>query len=209
MSIATLLSIAQGGQFFINAGTATNLSAAEAEAAIAALAPAIAQRLKDKAAKDPDAFDALLDMLEAGAGNSELENPEADFSAEAIKDGVAILDDLYGSSTVAMAVLSKLAPKLPANTVSKIAAISATSVLAALVASPTSLKALSVSSANSGRGILNTFISALLAALVRGILNALQPKRRRNYRYGRRTATRRRTVRPNLESIFREILAPK
>lgn len=210
MSIVDILSAAQAGQFFANAGKAANLTGAQAKTAMAALAPAIAQRLQDKAAKDPEAFDSLLDMLEDGGGSSDLEYPDAVMGAEALKDGAAILNDLYGSSSVAMVVLGKLAPKLNPDDLQKLSAISATSVLAALVEKSAGSEVLPVASSTSGgSGIIATIFAALVAGLLKGIMTALMPKSRRNYRNGRRTTTRRRASRPSLESIFREILTPK
>ncbi len=215
MAILDIFTAAQNGQFFTNAGKTTNLSAAQAEAVLIVLTPAIAQRLKNKAAQDPDVFDSLLDILENGSRNSDLESPDTMMGAEALKDGAAILADVYGSSAVAMAVLDKVTPKLPRKTLSQISAISATSVLAILAAHSASILAgpmTAVAGVSPARGgIIGTIISALLAGLLRRLMSALMPKRRRSYssyRHGRRPA-RRRTRRPSLEDVFRKILAPK
>ena len=204
MAISDIFAAAQNGQFFTNAGKATNLSAAQAEAVLIVLTPAIAGRLKNKAAQDPDAFDSLLDILEDGSRSSDLETPEAMMGAEAFKDGAEILADVYGSSAVAMAVLDKVTPKLPRKTLSQISALSAASVLAILAANSASILTgtmMPVAGVAPARGgMISAIFSTLLAGLWRGLISTLTPKRRRSYgsyRYGRRPV-RRRTKRPSL-----------
>jgi hypothetical protein len=205
MSIIDLLSAAQGGQYFASAGQVAGVSEIEARTAISAMAPAIAEKLKDKAAKDPDAFDQLLDLLEEGGDSSDLDDAEAMTGAEALSDGGAILDDLYGSQAKAHVALG--AQGVPQE---KLAAISATSVLAGLAASNASTLA-STDTGGSG-GILRMIIAALVKGLMQGASRQLAPKRRRRtgYSYGRRPVRRRRrTRRPGLDDLFRNILSSR
>ena len=212
MSIVDILSAAQGGGYFANAGRAAGISAADAEAAVSVLAPAIAAKLKDRAAADPDAFDQLLDLLEEGGDSSDLDDVEAMTGAEAVKDGSAILDDLYGAK--ADAVLAKLMPGLSGDALAKIGAISATSVLATLAATNVSTLAEGTATAAdtpaSGGGLMSIIIAAVVKGLMQGVSRQLAPKRRRrrtSYYYGtRRRTTRRRTRRPGLDDIFKSIL---
>ncbi len=204
MAIIDLLSAAQGGQFFANVGRATGLTARDSEMAIASLAPAIAAKLKDKAAADPEAFDQLLDLLEEGGDNSDLDDVDAMLGAESLSDGKAILADLYGAA--ADETLGKLAPHLTGEALEKISAISATGVLAALAAS--NANTLASSGDTGGGGIISVIIAALLKGLMQGASRQLAPRRRRRrYNYGyRRPARRRRTRRPGLDDVFKEIL---
>jgi hypothetical protein len=207
MAIVDLLAAAQGGQFFANAGRVTGLTARDAEMAVASLAPAIAAKLKDKAGSDPEAFDQLLDLLEEGGDSSDLDDAEAMTGEESLADGKAILSDLYGST--ADETLGKLAPHVKGPALEKISAISATSVLAALAASNAStLASPAAESSGGGGGIISVIIAALLKGLMQGASRQLAPRRRRRrYSYGyRRPTRRRRTRRPGLDDVFKDIL---
>jgi hypothetical protein len=214
MAIIDLLSRAQNGQFFANAGSAAGLSAADARASISNLAPAIAEKLHTKAAADPDAFDQLLDLLEEGGDGSDLDDVDAMTGAEALSDGAAILKDLYGSLGQAHAELGPLATATGAS-LEKITALSATSVLAGLAAANVNTLASNTSNepqASSGGGFFSIIIAALMKGLLQGAARQLAPRRRRrrtSYYYGTRPRRRRRTRRPGLDTIFKEILSGK
>ncbi len=206
MSIIDLLSAAQGGAYFTNAGRAAGLSATDAQAAVAVLAPAIAAKLKDKAGADPAAFDQLLDLLEEGGDSSDLDDVDAMTGAEAVKDGTAILADLYGGG--ASTTMAKLVPAVSADALETISAISATSVLATLAASTANSLA-DTSASSGGGGLFSIIVAAVMKGLMQGVSRQLAPKRRRRtgYYYGtRRRTTRRRTRRPGLDDIFKSIL---
>jgi hypothetical protein len=212
MSIVDILAAAQGGGYFANAGRAAGLSAADAEAAIGVLAPAIAAKLKSKAAADPDAFDQLLDLLEEGGDSSDLDDVESTTGPEAVEDGNAILADLYGEG--AGATLAKLVPGVSGKSLTTISAIAATSVLASLasanatgLASDTSR----VAENAGGGGLISIIIAAVMKGLMQGAARQLAPRRRRRRRYTsyygtRRRPTRRRTRRPGLDDIFKDII---
>lgn len=211
MAIVDILAAAQGGRFFANAGKTAGVSEAEAKAAISDLAPAIAAKLKDKAANDPDAFDQLLDLLEEGGDSTDLDNVDAMTGSEALSDGGAILEDLYGSRSAAASVLSKIAPSVDGKSLDTLGAISATSVLASLAAANASTLASDASQAQSGGGgLLSIIIAALMKGLMQGARRQLAPKRRRRrsygYYYGQKRPKRRRTRRPGLDDVFRDIL---
>ncbi len=213
MSIVDILSSAQAGKFFANAGAASGLSETDAKRAILSLVPAIAEKLKAKAAADPGAFDQLLDMLEDGSDVSGLDDADSITGSEALKDGSAILDDIYGSRGSAISAMGKLAPHATGASLDKVSAISATSVLAAL--SATNANTLMASAApavgSSGGGILSVIIAAVLKGLIQGITRSLgirQRRRRRNYSYYyRKRPPRRRTRRPGLDDIFKSVLS--
>ena len=215
MSITQILAAAQGGRFFDNVAAATGLEAASAEKAVSAFAPAIAAKLKDKAAQDPEAFEQLLDLLEDGDGN-DLNDPDAISSSEAVSDGREILEDLYGSATAAQTALGKLAPSLDTAAVAKLGAISATSVLAALAASSVHGLAGNTQQAadtGGGGGLLSIIIAAVLKGFLSSAKSQLAPRRRRRrystYRSSsrRRTTTRRkRKTSVGLDDLFKDIL---
>jgi hypothetical protein len=218
MALLEFLSSAQNGRYFATAGAAAGLSEDVAKSAMTALAPAIAEKLKDKAGRDPDAFDQLLDLLEEGGDSSDLDDAEAMTGAEALSDGAAILTDLYGSPGAATKALGALAPDVGEDALNKIGAISATSVLAVLAASnaqalagETRQVAGTGSNAGSGGGFFSVIIAALLKGLMQGASRQLAPKRRRRRNYSsyygqRRPARRRRTRRPGLDDIFKSVL---
>ena len=78
---------------------------------------------------DNNAFEALLDLLDEGDDLNGLTD------GEAIADGKAVLDDLYGSRAAALSEMKKLAPGLSDAQYENISAIAATSVLAVLAKS--------------------------------------------------------------------------
>ncbi len=208
MSLNSMLAAAQGGAFYKNAGATVGLGEADAKAAISAMAPAIAEKLKAKAEADPEAFDALLDLLEEGGDSSDLDDVDAMTGAEALSDGAQILEDLYGAKGAG--ALSSHAPDLPAGARTKLAAISATSVLAALAASQPQQVA-DVPEEKSGGGFFAVIFAAIFKGLLQGASRQLAPKRRRRRSYGysyatRRRTPRRRTRRPGLDSVFDAIL---
>jgi len=208
MAITDILAAAQGGQYFASAGRACGLEEAAARRAISRFAPAIAAKLKDKAAADPEAFDALLDLLEEGGDSSDLDDAEAMTGAEAQSDGAAILDDLYGSKAAAVKAL-----RVSGAAEEVAVALSATGVLAALAASnaPTLASGAAKASESGGGGLFSIIIAAILKGLMQGAARQLAPKRRRRrYTYTtRRRTTRRRTRRPGLDDVFRDILTGK
>ncbi len=210
MAILDLLEAAQGGAFFQNVAAATGLDVLSAEKAIAAFAPAIAEKLKAKAAADPAAFENLLQLLEDGDG-SDINDPDAISGAEAVSDGREILEDLYGSPTAAQKVLAKLAPELDTAAVAKLGAISATSVLAALSASNVqTLTSDAAPAASVGGGLMSVIIAAIVKGFMQSAERQLAPRRRRrrytSYTGRRRAPVRRRRRSIGVDDIFREIL---
>ncbi len=209
MAIADILSAAQGGLYYANVARAAGISETEARAAIAAYVPQIGAKLKNRAADNPVAFDALLDLLEEGGDNSNLDDVEAMTGAEALRDGTAVLEDLYGSPAKARKTLGATDEGK-----AKAAAISAVAVLAVLSAgNAQKLTGVAAHAADTGKsagkGIIAIIIAALLKGLLQGARQRLAPKRRRRrYTYStrRRTTTRRRARKPGLEDIFKDIL---
>ena len=92
MTLISILATSDNGNYFSNVAQTCSMSAGEAKSALERLCPAIAAQLKAKAASDNNAFEALLDLLDEGDDLNGLTD------AEAIADGKAVLDDLYGSS---------------------------------------------------------------------------------------------------------------
>lgn len=225
MSLMSMLDQAQGGGLYAAVAKAVDLDAEQTRKAMGKLCPAIAERLHARAAQDEEVFQSLLDLIaDNGAGNP-LDDAEALTGAEAISDGNAILDDVFGSRSAAMAGLRAADPSLPERELAKLAPISATAVVAALAQAnkPLALAAepLPAAGAASGQG----FFSALIAALVAGIVSALTRKltastRRRNRTTYSRTRTqrrgttasrsrapaRRRSANASVEDVFKEIL---
>lgn len=182
MSLMTMLGNAQGGQLFAQVGRVVELDAAATRKAMDALCPAIALQLEAEARKDPELLDTLLDLLEDGAEGMPLDDPEALTGAEAIADGNAILDDIYGTRTAAMAAMGLLAGDVPETTLAKLAPMSATAVVAALTQAnvPMSLTGVQPAKGTSRDGILSTIINAIIAGAVQSILRQLAPKKRKS-----------------------------
>ncbi len=212
MSIISILEAAEGGRFFANAAKVCGLDEAQARKASEKFAPAIAQRLRDKASADPEAFEQLLDLIEEGDA-SDLNEDGALTDADAQQDGAAIIADLYGSGAEANAVFKGLAGPIDKAAASTLAAINATAVLAALSASNAPQladgAAPAANTGSSGQGFFAVLIAAILKGLLQGATRQLAPKRRRRRysTYARRKPVRRRRPRSvGLDDVFKEIL---
>ena len=97
MSLMTLLDQAQGGSLYPAVARSLDLDENQTRKAMRKLCPAIAARLQEKAAKDDELFQTLLDMIETAARPRRSRMPKRLTDAEAVSDGNAILDDVYGS----------------------------------------------------------------------------------------------------------------
>lgn len=218
MALIDMLADAQGGAFFANTAAATGLSAAETKTVFAAIGPAIAGQLKDKAEADPEAFEDLLDLLEDG-GDADLDNPTAMTAAEAVADGNAILADIYGSRNAAIVDMRKLAGSVAEAPLEKLAAIAATAVLAVLARSHARVMPLAgaPAAADTGGGLLATIVSALVRGAVQGVARQIAPRRRRRRSYTSYFGTRRRRATPrrkrwrspSVDDIFADILGSR
>jgi Bacterial protein of unknown function (DUF937) len=211
MAIIDILEAAEGGKFFARAAAASGLDEATARNVSAKVAPAIAQRIKDKSAADAEAFEDLLDLIEE-EGDVDLQVEGSLTDQDAQIDGSEILNELYGSAAATNAVFKGLGGPIDKAALSTLTAINATAVLAALA----SLNAAKLSdgatpAAASAEG---GFFSMILAALLKGFLQSAQrqlaPKRRRRRRttsyFGRRTPVRRAKRSVGLDDVFKEIL---
>ena len=216
MALMTMLETAQGGALFGTVAKALGTDAKDIKSAMGALCPAIAARLKDKAQQDENIYDTLLDLLDDGADGSGLDDAEAMTNAEAISDGNAILDDIYGSRNAAVSAMRAIAPSVPETILPKLSAISATAVLSALAkgrpaAAP--LASAQPAAESGGGGIIATIIAAIVKGLMQGLARQLAPRRRRrsysSYFGTRRRGPARRRTRTPLDDIFGEILGGK
>ena len=213
MALMDILDAAQGGAFYANVGKAAGLSAADAKSAMGKLCPAYAAALRQRA-EDPDAFEALLELLEDGGQDAILDDVAALADPEVLDDGAAILKDLYGDKADREA--ASLVSGLAAGPLAKLAALSATSVLAVLAQSnkPQQLASADQPAAGGG-GFFSTIVTALVEGLMKGAARSLAPKRRRrrytSY-YGtrrRKAPVRHRTRTPSLDDIFGQILGTR
>ena len=225
MSLMSMLDQAQGGRLFTVVARSVDLDEAQTRKAMTKLCPAIAEKLHARAAKDEELFQSLLDLISDNGAASPLDDADALTGAEAVSDGNAILDDVFGSRTVAMATLRSVDPSIPERELAKLAPISATAGVAALEQAnrPLALASepLPATGVASGKG----FFGALVAALVAGIVSALtrrltaSTRRRRSTTYSRtrtqrstttasrgRAAPRRRTANASVEDIFKDIV---
>jgi Bacterial protein of unknown function (DUF937) len=211
MAIIDILESAEGGKFFARAASASGLDEATARKVSAKVAPAIAQRIKDKSAADAEAFEDLLDLLEE-EGDVDLQVEGSLTDQDAQIDGSEILNELYGSAAATNAVFKGLGGPIDKAALSTLTAINATAVLAAL-ASMNAAK-LSDGATPAAASAEGGFFSMILAALLKGFLQSAQrqlaPKRRRRRRtnsyFGRRTPVRRAKRSVGLDDVFKEIL---
>jgi hypothetical protein len=213
MTLMSILAASDNGNYFDGVARVCNMSAEDARSALARMCPAIATQLKSKMQSDNNEFEALLDLLDEGDDLDGLTN------SEAIEDGKAVLEDLYGSPAAALAEMKRLAPGLSDAQYENISAISATSVLAVLAksyAAPATL-ASSTGEAPQGGGILAAIFAAIIKGLLQGARSQLAPRRRRRRSYSsyfgtrrrKTTRRRRRATTPTLEDIFGQILGTR
>jgi hypothetical protein len=213
MSILDILETAEGGKFFANAAAACGLDEATTRSVSAKLAPAIAQRVKDKSAEDPEAFENLLDMLEED-GDVDLNAEGSLTDQDAQLDGASILNDLYGSAAETNAVFKGFGGGIDKAALSTLTSINAAAVLAALASLNASKLSGGASQAadtsSGGGGFFSVLIAAILKAFMQSAQRQLAPKRRRrrySSYYGRRTPVRRRRKRTvGLDDVFKDIL---
>ena len=230
MSLMAMLHAAQGGRLFATIAESLDLDEGQTAKAMQALCPAIAKQLKAKAADDGELFQSLLDLIEDGAEASPLEESDAVTGEEAVRDGNAILVDIFGSRNNAMVALRKAAEDVPERELSKLAPISATVVVAALAQAnkPMTLAgALPAAQGSGDSGIFGTIIGAVITGAVQGMVREMTSSRRwrsttgytksRSKRKTSSTRTKkskstgsssskRRTTSASIEDIFRDIL---
>lgn len=226
MSLMTMLNQAAGGKLFSELAQNLSLDETTMRNAMAKLCPAIASALHDKAARDDELFQSLLDLIEDGEEASTLDSPHSLTSAEAMADGTRILDDVFGSREKAVVALRKVEPALPENDLNTLTPICATIVVAALAKAnqPMALAAAQLQPASSGGaatgGVISTLIGAIIAGIVSALVKQLSPRRRRTTSYStartkRRTtrsksttttSRRSRTASASLENVFKDIL---
>lgn len=219
MSLLTVLEQAQGGGLYAAVARNLDLDENQTRKAMRQLCPVIAASLQQRAAADEDLFQTLLDMIETSGQGSPLDDAENLTSAEAIADGNAILDDVYGARNAAMVALRQADATIPERELSKLAPISAVAVVAALaqVNRPMALAATAQTAVGNSAG--SGFMGALLSAIIAGILAALKkqfgPKpRRRRASYSRTRNTRKTTRKTtparrktaSVADVFKDIL---
>lgn len=226
MSLMEMLDHAQSGQLYAAVARNVDLDAAQTRKAMARLCPAIATRLHARAAEDEGLFQSLLDLISDNGAGSPLEGAEHLTGAEAVSDGNAILDDIYGSRSAAIAALRTAEPGINERELVKLAPISATAVVAALAEANRPLafagEPLPAAGAASGQGIIGALVSAIIAGIISALTRKLtqSTRRRSTTSYSRartqrrtttaasrsRTTTRRRTANASVEDIFKDIL---
>jgi hypothetical protein len=211
MALMNILAGAQDGALYANVGKAVGLNAADTAKAMEVLCPAIARQLKAKSQDDAGTFENLLDLIEDGACD------DASLTGgEAVADGTAILDHIYGSHDAAIGALGKLAAQVPDAALEKLAALSATSVLGAMAKSHAAMPLAGAAPvARAGGGLFGTIVSAIIKGAIQSAARQLAPRRRRRgtsyfgTKRKRRTTARKRTRTPSLEDIFGELLGTK
>jgi len=225
MSLMSMLDQAQGGRLFTVVAKSVDLDEAQTRKAMGKLCPAIAERLHARAAQDDELFQSLLDLISDNGAASPLDDADSLTGIEAVSDGNAILDDVFGSRSAAMAALRSADPSIPERELAKLAPISATAVVAALEQSNRPLALASepapAAGAASGQGVFGALVAAIIAGIVAALKRKLtaSTRRRRSTSYSRtrtqrrttsagrsRAPARRRTANASVEDIFKDIL---
>jgi len=214
---------ANGGRQVAAIAAAAGISPQEMERLLRLQVPAIATRIRERAAADEAELEAVFDLLEDGEAEEYLQKEREITTRDAVADGEDILEHLYGSLEAARAaapVPEDMSPELAARlmTFSAVLTVAAmtrryrTEVLPAMSAA--------ASGEGAGGGLLALLLSALIDGLIKGLSRALLPRRRRrrtrySYRYrrkrrrtGRRRSRRRtsRRRRRRSSSILEDVL---
>ena len=106
MSLMSMLDQAQGGRLFTVVARSVDLDEVQTRKAMTKLCPAIAERLHARAAEDEELFQSLLDLISDNGAASPLDDADSLTGIEAMSDGNAILDDVFGSRSAAMAAIT-------------------------------------------------------------------------------------------------------
>ena len=120
MSLMSMLDQAQGGRLFTIVARSVDLDEAQTRKAMGKLCPAIAEALHARARQDEELFQSLLDLISDNGAASPLDDADALTGAEAVSDGNAILDDVFGSRSAAICRMNAESGfgTLPANSAS-------------------------------------------------------------------------------------------
>lgn len=194
MNLIRMLEGAQGGHLYATVAASIGADAEATRAAMESLCPSIAHELKARAAEDDGLMQALMEVLEDGAQGLPLEDAGALTDAEAIKDGEAILEDVYGSSAAAESSLRAAAPDIAETAFPKLAAISATAVVASLVQANMPMMLTGAQPAMSGGGILGTIVDALVKGVVQEATRQLKRRTTSRWRSSRTSSRKRKTA---------------
>jgi hypothetical protein len=225
MRVVEELERAQGGQLFRKLGELAGISPSDAKRALEAMCPPIAARLQARAAQ-PAEFEQLLNLLEDNEGDL---LKEGDPGSDEVKaDGLAVLDDLYGSEDAARseAEMAGRALRIDGPAMQRLQPVAAQLVLTLLSerfrkdnateeapAKPAAENGGEPATAGRGKSIWGIALAAAGAAITRALMKRFMQRRRRRTRYTyddyrRRTPKRRRrsTREPRLEDLFRDLI---
>ena len=184
--------------------TAAGLRTEELAALLRKQVPEVALRIHARAADDEAELDAIFDILEDGEAVRYLADPRYLTSRAAVADGEDILAHLYGSLDKARATIrdEDIPEGVSRTQAERLLTWAATLTVAAMseryqreVAPALGLMGGGVTAASGASGgLLATVLNALLQGLVRGLRDALLPRRRRRYsrRYRRYSRSYRR-----------------
>jgi len=139
MSLLSMLDQAQGGRLFTLVARSVDLDEAQTRKAMAKLCPAIAERPHARPRKDEELFQSLHDLISDNGAASPLDDADSLTGSEAMSDGNAILDDVFGSRSAAMAALRAADPSIPERELAKLPPFGR---LAAVIASGPDIPAL-------------------------------------------------------------------
>ena len=208
------ISAANNGAQLTALASAAGLQPEHLAALLRKQVPEVALRIHARAAEDEAELDAIFDILEDGEAARYLSDPRYLTSRAAVEDGEDILAHLYGSLDKARAAIrdEDIPEGVSRQQAERLFTYAATLAVAAMseryqreVAPALGLMGGGVTAASGASGgLLATIINALVQGLLRGLRNALLPRRRRRYSrryrrysrsYRRRGYSRRRSYR--------------
>jgi hypothetical protein len=193
VSILTIIGEANGGRLPAQLADHVGENIADIEIALSKLIPEFAKQIKTKAEADLQDYEDLLDVVDDEEQINYLSNPEWSFSSDALEDGKQILNHLYGSVGNAQAA----AGNIEISTTSKdFLCLTATFTIAAMASRNQALGLTGGADEDGDQG-QQGLIAIIIAALLKGLMQALGSsfgarRRRRRRTYGRRRSTRRR-----------------
>jgi hypothetical protein len=226
--LLTILDASQNGQLVTTLAAACNLDEEPCRQSLQRLVPEIARRINDHI-EDDDDLEELVDILDEEEQAAILDDPNALFSRNAVRDGHDILELLYGSVDKAHDRAEDIGPPrgVDEDLFERLMTMAAALTFAAM-ARRNHLLQHGVSSSEAGnmvpedQGFFSMIISALITGFMQGARQSTRRRRRRkrsilervvgtNKRRRRKTSYRKRRSRrrrktPSLKDIIGDIL---
>ena len=208
MSLMALIAAGHQGHLVQTVAVVLGVEEPVARSALERLVPAVAHRLRDRAAEAGEQ-DGLLDVLAEGGFQRYLDDPRVLFGREAVRDGEDVLGYAYGSVDAARAQARAIGPPagLDGDVFARLMTLAAVLLIGAM-SRRLDQQVRAGSAAAGPAGILKRLGRVVVRALAEGSMRSIY---RRRAGFGPRMAARRRRPgarparRPTLEMLLGDV----